>query len=69
MLAVCLIKPGASEYFQRTESIAGVKVIQPMENVSPQFLLIDLQDMRFQALMPDVRIFFIRYASADHIGP
>ncbi|KAL8761841.1 MAG: hypothetical protein Q9184_002084 [Pyrenodesmia sp. 2 TL-2023] len=44
----------ASEYFQRTESIAGVKVLWPRLYSQYQILLIQFQDMRFQALMPDV---------------
>ena len=43
---------GASEYFERTQNIAGVKVWQPQ--IQSYKLLIIEQDMRFQALMPDV---------------
>lgn len=61
---------GASEYFQRTESIAGVKVSQralfrslarhrEVPDIWLDPSLIERQDMRFQALMPDVSLIIL----------
>ncbi|MCJ1399959.1 Uracil-regulated protein 1 [Xylographa trunciseda] len=43
----------ASDYFQRTENIAGVKV-PLLHHFGHDRILMPLQDMRFQALMPDI---------------
>ena len=56
MILAYITAIGASEYFKRTENIAGVKVIFELMYSFAIASNYRIQDMRFQALMPDVCI-------------